>query len=128
MPLALPYLQRRPTFEADVAELLSSSDVARRRVGADLAGQLGLATPAILSAIERWLDEGGTDASDLHAALNLIACLAQKAVKLALPLERLAVRIGDSDYYLKKRVTDLAAQVRTPNTIPKAAAAHRSHR
>jgi hypothetical protein len=119
-PFALPYLQQRPTFEADVAELLSSSDAVRRRIGAELAGQLDLATPAILDAIEKWLDERAVDARDLHSALNLIAGLAQRAVKLAIPLERLAARIGDSDYFLKERVTDLVAQVKAPKTSPEA--------
>jgi hypothetical protein len=85
---ALPYLQQRPTFEADVAELLSSSEVVRRRIGADLAGQLDLAT--------------------------------QRAVKLAIPLARLAARVGDSGYFLKERVTNLVAQVKVLKTSPEA--------
>lgn len=127
-PFALPYLQQRPTFEADVAELLSSSDVVRRRIGADLAGHLDLATPAILDAIEKWLDERALDARDLHSALNLIAGLAQRAVKLAIPLERLAARIGDSDYFLKERVTDLVAQVKAPKTSPEASSRRKRRR
>lgn len=75
-----------------------------------------------------WICLANLDARDLHSALNLIAGLAQRVVKLAIPLERLATRIGDSDYFLKERVTDLVAQVKAPKTSPEASSRKKRRR
>jgi hypothetical protein len=116
-PFALELLRRRPSFEADVAELLCSSDVKRRQVGADLAGKLELATPAILASLEKWFDEGAPD-TNLYIAFDTVSRLGQKAKKLAIPLDRLAARIGTSDYFLRERALNLAARLRRPNPSP----------
>jgi hypothetical protein len=110
-PFAVELLQRRSTFTADVADLLVSSDPTRRTIGAELVIALRLSTPEILAALTRWLDETPVDAHDLRRALDAAITLEKKARALVAPLDRLATRIGDADYYLKKRVLDVRKRV-----------------
>lgn len=100
-------LARRPRFEAEVAELLSSSDEQRRGVGARLVADERPTSPAILGALAAMLD-GAPHSSDVQAALHAASNLREAARGLAPALLALGERIGDSDYYLLKRVTELA--------------------
>ncbi|MCL4752665.1 MAG: hypothetical protein KJ015_21075 [Myxococcales bacterium] len=104
-------LARRPRFEAEVAELLSSSDEQRRVVGARLIADERPTSPAILGALAAMLD-GAPHSSDVQAALHAASNLREGARGLAPALLALGERIGDSDYYLLKRVTGLAERCR----------------
>lgn len=100
-------LTRRPRFEAEVTELLSCGDEQRRAVGARLVADERPASPAILRALAAML-EGAPYSSDVRAALHAASGLGERARGLAPALVALGERIGDSDYYLLKRVTELA--------------------
>jgi hypothetical protein len=110
-PFVIELLEQRPTFTTDVAELLRSTDSARRTAGAELVVALRLAEPEILDALAHWLDEAAIDAGDLRRALDAAITLGKRGRLLRAALERLAARIGKADYYLTKRVLQVRDHV-----------------
>jgi hypothetical protein len=107
--LALDVLSRRPDFEAETVALVRSDDLDRRALGATIVSALGLATPSVSNALERWIDRASdAEPSDMHLLLHTIGCLGRSASSLIPALDRLAERLGNADYYLHKRIVDLA--------------------
>lgn len=113
-PWVLPQIAARPSLARECAERLASDEENRRAEAAVIVGELRLADGPILEAIERWIDRSEpVGSTDLHALLHAVWRLGTAGAPLAPALTRLAERVGDTDYYLHKRLVELARKAST---------------
>jgi hypothetical protein len=101
---------RRETHEKDLLDLLCDPDVTRREAGYGIVGRQHIASEPVLRVLDLRLQASDHGPQELHRLLIAVSALGGEARELAPTLRALAEK-AKGDYYLHKRLTELAAVV-----------------
>ena len=115
MPFAYEQLKNRADFTPVVVSLLGSGDPARREIGISLVQHGRLTDPEIVQAVIELLTHASLNPQDqrwLHTLLDTLYYIGNAAAGARPLLLEIAQKIGDSDYYLRKRVEEVRALIK----------------
>ncbi len=103
-PFAHAVLARRPDLERVVLDLVNSPVPSRHSAGLSIICALKLASPGILSLLDRRLKSAPRTERALDPLLNTVVSLGLAARSLRPTLRGLRKQVGDRDYYLGRRL------------------------
>lgn len=109
--VAMPLLRARAGFPALVEEWLGAIDSERRGAALELVRDERMASPGVVAAVGRLIATASISDNSLYTLMNVVDTFGPAARTLVPEMRAVAARIGDSDYYLRKRVEDSVRRV-----------------